>query len=62
MASLTVELIVTAPDGSRVVLEAEDTTLKQLLAPDFWVFLNESARNEFIGWRERFEGHPEITG
>ena len=62
MAGLTVELIVTAPDGSRVELETGETTLSELLSPDFWLFLNDSARNEFIGWRERFKGHPEITG
>ena len=60
---LTVELVVTAPDGSRVELATpEVTTLSELLSPDFWLFLGESARNEFIGWRERFKGYPEITG
>ena len=62
MAKLSIELIVTAPDGSQVELETAATTLSELLSPDFWLFLNDSAKNEFIGWRERFKGHPEITG
>ena len=63
MTNLKVELVVTAPDGSRVELEVADaTTIAELLSNDFWLFLGDSAKNEFIGWRERFKGYPEITG